>query len=215
MNNSQIASMVIHDLETLKVIADPLRTQILELLIQEPLTVRQLGEKLGLASSRLYYHVNLLEKYGLILVTETRLVANMLEKTYGAVAHDFDLDPELLSFCKTPEGNDHMNTLLTSSIDATRDDLLRSMHARTFQIDQGQPEHSSGVLIGRQMSRVSDKRADEFRQRLCSLLDEFTEADQETPETGKQAYAMTVIFYPSFYFHEPEAPDEADPSNEG
>ncbi|MGB7093974.1 MAG: winged helix-turn-helix domain-containing protein, partial [Anaerolineales bacterium] len=58
--------MMVKDLETLKILADPLRNQILEILAPEKLTINQMAEKLGLAPSKLYYHINLLEKYGLI-----------------------------------------------------------------------------------------------------------------------------------------------------
>ena len=36
--------------------------------------------RLGLAPTRLYYHINLLEKHGLLVVDETRTVGNLIEK---------------------------------------------------------------------------------------------------------------------------------------
>ena len=53
--------LILSDLDAVKAIADPLRNQIIEVLSPEPLTVNQIGEKLGLAPSKLYYHVNMLE----------------------------------------------------------------------------------------------------------------------------------------------------------
>ena len=43
---------VIKDLETLKVITDPLRFQILEILGEEPQTVKSVADKLGMTSNR-------------------------------------------------------------------------------------------------------------------------------------------------------------------
>ena len=58
--------LMVNDLETLKILADLLRNQILEILAPEKLTINQMTEKLGLTPSKLYYHINLLEKYGFI-----------------------------------------------------------------------------------------------------------------------------------------------------
>jgi DNA-binding transcriptional ArsR family regulator len=44
---------VISNLETLKVISEPLRLQLLELLADEPRTVKQLGGELNMAATRL------------------------------------------------------------------------------------------------------------------------------------------------------------------
>ena len=51
---------LIQDLEALRVIADPLRAQIINLLVTEPQTVRQVAEKLRVTPSKLYYHFSLL-----------------------------------------------------------------------------------------------------------------------------------------------------------
>jgi len=66
---------IINDLETLKVVADPVRNQILEVLEKKPQNVKEVADKLGLAPSKLYYHFNMLEKVGLIKVVESRQVA--------------------------------------------------------------------------------------------------------------------------------------------
>ena len=65
MNPSR-RTFIIEDRETLKVMADPLRSQILEIVIDSPHTIRQTAAKLGLSASKLYYHFNLLEKHGLV-----------------------------------------------------------------------------------------------------------------------------------------------------
>ncbi len=196
---------VIQDLETLKVVADPLRTQVVELLVADALTVRQVAERLGLASSKLYYHFGLLEKHGLIRVVSTRLVANVQEKLYRAAAVDYDVDKRLLAF-STPEGQENITTLVRTTIDATREDLLRSFQARAFALEQGaaapQPRP---VIISRLMSRLSAERADAFRERLHALLREFGAADAGA---GAQSFALTIAFYPSFYCPDAAGPDQ-------
>jgi DNA-binding transcriptional ArsR family regulator len=188
----------VSDLETLRAIADPLRVQILELLEGQALTVKQVAEKLGLAPSKLYYHFGALEKLGLIEVAETRMVANMLEKTYKSAADILDVDPALFKFSKEGE-NEPINILLSSTIDATREDLLRSLQARQFQLEQGAEETPRRIIINRIVSSVSEKRIAEFQDRLVKLIQEF-EAEDSQSKPKDQPYALTVAFYPSFYF---------------
>ncbi len=188
----------IADLETLRAIADPLRVQIMELLEGQALTVKQVAEKLGLAPSKLYYHFGALEKLGMIEVAETRMVANMVEKTYRSAAELLDIDPALFKFNKDGD-NEPINILLSSTIDATREDLLRSMQARQFQLEQGAEEMPRRVIINRVVSSVSEKRIEEFQGRLIKLIQEF-EAEDKASKSSDQPYALTVAFYPSFYF---------------
>lgn len=198
----------IEDLETLKVVADPLRTQILELLTVEPLTVKQVAERLGLTASKLYYHVNMLEKHGLIRVVSTRVIANVIEKQYRAEAVDYDVAPALLSF-SSESGQANINTLVQVTIDATRDDILRSFQARAFDLGHGAPAQPRRVVLSRQLSRIPEDMAEAFRDRLEALVREFSAADEAGAAT--QTHALTIAFYPSFYFPEESSGVTAPP----
>jgi len=192
-------SFRINDLETLRALSDPLRMQIVELL-SEKMTVKQVAEKLGLAPSKLYYHFNTLEKLGLIEVAETHMVANMVEKVYSSNADMVDVDPSLFSFSKEGE-NESLNLAVSSTIDATRDDLVRSLQARQFQLEQGAEEQPRRIIINRLISRLPEERVAEFQDRLVALLKEFD--DENDSSSDLQPYALTVAFYPSFYYETP------------
>src|SRR5688572_17993581 len=129
MGDTVRTEFIINDFETLKVVADPLRAQIFELLVPEPLTVAQVAEKLGLGASKLYYHFGLMEKAGLIEVVATRQVRNMVEKDYRATASTIDVNPSLLNL-NTSEGQENIQAMLAATLDTTRDDILRSVQAR-------------------------------------------------------------------------------------
>lgn len=192
---------IIRDLETLRVMADPLRGQIYEILTREPASVRQIAERIGLAPGRLYYHINLLEKHGLVRVVETRMVANMVEKVYRAVAHEFEVAPDLLNF--SDENRSALTDLLTGAIDATREEILRSISARLLALEQGEEPKQRSMMVTRSTARISDEDAEEFRARLEALIEEFQargEARKQVP--GAQNYALTVAFYPNFYYPE-------------
>jgi len=190
---------IIRDLETLRVIADPIRNQILEVLQFTPQNTKEVADKLGLAPSKLYYHFNMLEKNGLIKVVETRQVSNLIEKYYQAVAIYFMVDSSLLNF-ESSEGKENMYTLVESSIDTTREDLMRSLHARSLQIEQGEAEKKRSIMLTRNLSNMSDEKAEEFVIRMHDLVEEFIDADTHDP--NDQTFAVTVAMYPSFYFRD-------------
>ncbi len=190
---------IIKDLDTLKVIADPVRNQIMEVLDKRPQNVKEVADKLGLAPSKLYYHFNMLEKVDLIRVVETRQVANLIEKYYQTTSSFIDIDPNLLNF-STPEGKENMFAMATSTMDTTKEDLLRSLQARAYQIEQGAQSRLRSLTISRYLSNMNDEKADEFHKRLAELLDEFIDADSKDSED--QTFAMTLALYPSFYFRD-------------
>ena len=193
----------ITDLETLRAVSDPLRIQIVELLTTHNLTVKQVAEKLGLAPSKLYYHFGALEKLGMIEVAETRMVSNMIEKVYQSNADQLDVDPSLLKFSKEGD-NESFNILISSTIDATREDIIRSLQARQFQLDLGAAEQSRRFIINRVVSQISEERVAEFQERLVQLIQEFEgEEKHSSRKPNLQPYALTVAMYPSFYFDKP------------
>jgi predicted transcriptional regulator len=198
-HNKREGVFIIKDLDTLKVVADPVRNQIMEVLEKKPQNVKEVAEKLGLAPSKLYYHFNMLEKVGLINVAETRQVANLIEKYYQTTSSFIDIDPTLLNF-STSEGKENLYTMVTSTIDTTREDLLRSLQARSLQLEQGVAGKLRAVTLSRYLSNLSDEKADEFHKRLEELLEEFIDADTKDPD--QQTFAMTLAMYPSFYFRD-------------
>jgi hypothetical protein len=143
----------------------------------------------------------LLEKHGLIEVAETRMISNLVEKSYRAVSNSFELAPGLLT-TTTDEGKSAVNETLVSTLDTTRDDILRSLQARYFQLEQGAPEQPRRLIITRLTGRIPENKVTEFQTRLDALLKDFSAAEcpPGTPETFP--HALTIAFYPNFYFEE-------------
>lgn len=202
--------LTITDLETLRVIADPLRSQIYETLVAEPLAIKEIAERLGLSAGKLYYHVNLLEKHGLLRVVETRTVANMIEKIYWIAARELELDESLLSFSSVSDATkDALRALLASTLDATREDILRSLEARMLEVDRGAADQPRQILLLRQKANISEERAAEFLERLKALAKEFEAADEKSAGgDSRQTYGLLIGFYPTFYFAEDQTTGE-------
>jgi DNA-binding transcriptional ArsR family regulator len=86
----------ISTLDQLRAVADPLRRYLRSLLKEKPRTVKELGDILGEPPYRLYYHVNELERVGLVKLVRTEFVSGVLHKYYRATARFIDVPFELL-----------------------------------------------------------------------------------------------------------------------
>ncbi|MCR8643931.1 winged helix-turn-helix domain-containing protein [Paenibacillus sp. N1-5-1-14] len=84
------------DVEMIKVMLDPRRYLIMKHAEKEPVTVKQLAEKLDEKPSRLYYHVNKLEEIGVLQLVETKTQGNLIEKYYQTnqdATRAYNIDP--------------------------------------------------------------------------------------------------------------------------
>jgi DNA-binding transcriptional ArsR family regulator len=81
--------------ERLKAMADPLRIRFILELLNGPSTVKEVAERLGVPPTRLYYHVKILERHGLIEVANRRMVSGIEERTYRAASKDWTVPPTL------------------------------------------------------------------------------------------------------------------------
>ncbi|MFG2057196.1 helix-turn-helix domain-containing protein [Micromonospora sp. NPDC048930] len=90
--NQQIPDYDLDDLlvvtapEQLRALADPLRSTLLELLLERAATVGELAQAVDRPKSSVAYHVNLLVDAGLLRVVRTRRVRAIEERYYGRVA---------------------------------------------------------------------------------------------------------------------------------
>ncbi len=200
-----VPSLILTDLEAVKSIADPLRNQVIEVLSPEPLTVNQIAEKLGLAPSKLYYHVNMLEKHGFLRVIDTTVRGNIIEKHYWITAYDYDIDKGLLNFnVTTSDGKENIINMFLTSLDTTREDFVRSIEARAFSLEQGADPHPRNVINHRAVCHVSEARIDEFHTQLSALFEEFQGLDDPEAEDG-HPWAFTAVLYPSFYYEDADS----------
>src|SRR5437868_6579419 len=83
------ASVVHAGVAELRALAHPLRIRILEMFAEQPRTTMQIAAVLGQPPTRLYHHVNALEKAGLLRVKETRANRGTIEKYYEPAAVGF------------------------------------------------------------------------------------------------------------------------------
>jgi len=89
------AVRVVRDPEIIKILADPVRREILRFTSTRPQTETQLAKKLNLSKPSVGYHLQVLLKAGLIRVSDARVGQHgILEKYYEPTATLFLEDPD-------------------------------------------------------------------------------------------------------------------------
>src|SRR5215213_2956379 len=149
---------IIDSLETLKVIADPLRKRIMEH-FDTPKTVKEVAKLLGTTPSKLYYHVNLLEEHGLLRVTDTRIVSGIIEKHYQIAAIRFRVKSDLLS--PIQDDDENLNTMLANMLDFTKEEIRASVRAGIVAFGDDAPLHKKLYLTFSD-SLITEEQAIEF-----------------------------------------------------
>jgi DNA-binding transcriptional ArsR family regulator len=87
-------SVILDDPEAFKVLYEPLRFRIVKLL-GEPLSAKDLADRLDKPLTSLYYHLNLLADHGLIKVDEERVSGRTVERIFRRAADAFAASGEV------------------------------------------------------------------------------------------------------------------------
>lgn len=194
--------MTITDLDTLKVLADPLRLRIRELMT-EPCTVKQVAAELDIPPTKLYYHINLLEKHGLIVVVDTRIVSGIIEKQYQVSARSVRVARALLS-PSGETGDESMNLTMNTLIEDMRTDLRDSMHSDILDMSEDAPSHR-GVTVSSWRLALTDEQAADFHARLNELFREFRDLSEQQRDQKDVGFFKTFFtFFPSSRRHRPD-----------
>lgn len=179
---------LVDDIELLKVIAHSTRLDILQSL-KHPKTVKEIARLLKLPATKLYYHVNLMEKHGLIQVVETNIVSGIVEKKYQVVARNYRIDDQLLA--DQSASTENMYRMVSAMLDMTRSEIQRTM-----QVTQQNPFDASRGILWRSTLRLTPEQYEELYGRFQSFLDEMNALNREGKEEGTDLYGLTLAWYP-------------------
>lgn len=195
--------LVIENLETLKVVADPLRLRILDAFGDKPHTVKQIAKLLGIPPNKLYYHVNMLEEHGLIRVVDTRIVSGIIEKLYLISAHQLTPAKGLLS----PGGagnTEGWEVMLDSIFEDNKQLLLESVRDGVVDISKENGIHTS-FNFGTHGLELTSEEAKDFNKRLVELVNEFSDREHEATADVK-VYRLFISFF--LTNRPPDAPED-------
>jgi DNA-binding transcriptional ArsR family regulator len=180
--------MTLSDLEQLKVLADPLRVRILEALGVER-TTKQVAEEIGEKPTKLYHHVDALERVGLIKLTRTRRNRGTLEKYYQVVALSFRPDSSLFP-----------QTGYTSTVMEVISNLLEKAESELQDLaacSAGAPDLEEKAMLSFVEVRAPEKEVLAIRAKLDALLNDLQKlADTDHVEKDAQRYRLMLGYYP-------------------
>lgn len=158
----QAEIMIVREPRQIKALMDPLRHRILSALCREPRTTKQVATLLGEPPTKLYRHVAILERLGLVRLVRTEPKRGTTEKYFEAVARSFSLGTSGL----TGQAKGTAEELFSNAFD----DVLQDIRAAA---NSGRLRQNS-TLLATGLLRIPDGRLAEFQGRLRRLGEEFS-----------------------------------------
>jgi DNA-binding transcriptional ArsR family regulator len=168
--------------EKLRAIVDPVRSHILDLVLDRAATVTELAAALGKAKSSVAYHVDVLVDVGMLQVVRTRKVRAIEEKFYGRTGRT-------IVFCENAlPGGAVPHNFLAQALGESRDATVDTMYSTLRHV------------------RVPQERAKEFFAQIDALAEEFT----RLPRGGDTVYGFVAAMYATDHptLPEPRTGDE-------
>lgn len=189
-----ISEQLVIDPLTLKVLADPSRSYLVYSLAECAKPAKQLAVEMDCPITRLYYHLQQLEKHGLIFVERTRKVSGILEKHYRASAREFVIDRSAYGAAGQVDSA-RSQALLGFVFDQSRLDISNGLNSG--RIDASKPPPEVGSLMAyRTIMKLSTAQAKGLYDKLLAVYREY-DALAKTPEAEGDFYALVASVYPS------------------
>ena len=214
---------IIHDLETLKVISDPTRMELIRYIglrnkRGERCTVKQLAEHLHMPSTKLYYHVNMLEEHGLILVGETQIVSGIIEKHYQVAARSFTVSEDITSITEDAGEQDEFLEQMVKVIEQVANAAVQDMRASMrILLDEERAAKAGGPparkefdpMIAGHTLFLAPQQAKDLTERMEALSEEFSKISDENHRQDIQDgvyFGWTTLLAP--HYHRTSDPHE-------
>ncbi len=166
----------------LRALADPLRTTLLDLLLERAATVTELALAVDRPKSTVAYHVNLLVDAGLLRVVRTRRVRAIEERYYGRVAR----------------------TIYIGALQRDEDkQIVSSINGLAQAAAEAEPAHAADDLrCSLVHARIPREEVRNFWAAVLELSRQFA----QIPRSGDQVYGFAAGLYPT---DAPTLPDMA------
>jgi DNA-binding transcriptional ArsR family regulator len=195
--------------DVLKVLADPLRLNILYVLTRRrgpdlpAKTVKELAAELGEPQTKLYRHIKHLEAAGLIRSVSSRVVSGIVEHRYQVSSVDMTLGDDLTDSEKvSPEAE----ALAAAALELYRRQFFATRRARPRDPAAEKAEPHRRMVMAVADGRVPAARAAEIYDQLYQLLEEVAEAGRAHDATGADPDLVPVNLMLG-YFSTDEPPD--------
>lgn len=159
---------VIASLEEIKVFTDPFRMKVLFTFDEEPLTVKQIADKLGEIPSKVHYHVKELERIGVLEIVDKKEKSGIIEKYYFPTAERFRVEKVVVN----EDGwKDHIENLRETVFKNASEDFSNYLKKRH---DDDKEILNYGIL------NLTDEEFDELKKKLEELIERSSKKRKDT-----------------------------------
>lgn len=162
-----------------------LRMRILSL-SRDPLSVRELAERLEMPVTSLYYHVNLLEADGFLEIVHTRKSGARLEKVYRVAGRTISPGPDLLdSVGDAAAAAKALTAIVIEPARAETEDALR----KRFEGNEQR------ISLGRMMAVLTPDQLESLEAQIEDLIATFVnnESSADDPEAREYSFTHTLV----------------------
>jgi len=180
---NQAETYVITDLQQIKALADPLRQQILGAFVSEPRTTKQVATILGQPATKLYHHVDLLRRVGLIDLVATKPKRGTTEKYFQAIAHRFSVAGTSLS----GEAASVLEESFSQALACVQSEIRKA----AADVESGK---ESRTIIALGALRIAPEDLPELQARILGIAKELS---SEPTDPKRESYQYLVAVYPA------------------
>ena len=168
-------------------LSSPTRIRILKL-CTEPLSVRQIAERLGVPPTRLYYHVNLLEDAGFLQVVHTRKSGARIEKLYRVAGKSIIPGPELIH--NVDDVDAAAKALASIVIEPARFEAEQVMAKRLEGEDLSWD-------LARTFANLTPEEFEDLASKLRAIVTELMAGKQNLDNQNSSEYSLTYALLPT------------------
>jgi len=169
-------TLLVAEPKQLKAMADPLRTQLIQLLRDRARSTQEIARELGLPKGTVGHHLKVLESAGLIRVVRTRKVRAMTEKFYGRTARLF------LFHAEDPADG---RAVAATAMRQAANEMEQAPFTTGFGLVRARLAHKDLVRFEKRAKKLFDdfRAADTVGARECSLTAGIWSAEDEDAQT--------------------------------
>jgi DNA-binding transcriptional ArsR family regulator len=174
--------------QELRALAHPLRLKLLEMFAGQPRTTMQVAGLMGEPPTRLYHHVNALERAGILKLERTRQVRGTTEKYFVVakqrigIARDRDV---------TPSTRVALSGLATLVLEQARAELTASL-ARPARFSR-----ATAPIALRMLLAVPPSHQKRVRRRIMATVEAIKRELKDCDRRSAPRWALTMSFAPS------------------
>lgn len=179
----------IKKIEQIKVMAHSLRLRLLEAFSHEPATTKQVAEEIGEPPTKLYHHVNMLKRAGLIELVKTKKKRGTTEKYYRTVADQFVVDGNIFKIKST--GKETLSRMQKVTKEILKNAMAEMRESLEERLNKEKDKRRKFIL-----SHTHIRATEEQIIKLAKQINELVKKhESKRGKKGAKRYGVIVSLY--------------------